>query len=222
MQGGINPDMPRASTYLRRPDRDIKTKLPGAARARLLRRWRSCTARAARAWTYPAYIGMLQADAGLGSIPGTAAEILDDEVREILSHKKVDVRTWVEIITTAHALGVPTTSTIMYGHIESPGHIARHIDLLRSIQRETRGFTEFVPLGFIWEQTQLYRDGLVEPQSKGLRDLRVYATSRLMLRGFIDHLQTSWVKLGHRLAQLTLRAGCDDFGGTLMEGEHFA
>ena len=166
--------------------------------------------------TYPDYIAMLR-DAGLGSIPGTAAEILDDEVREILSHKKVDVRTWVEIITTAQRLGIPTTSTVMYGHIETPGHLARHLDLLRGIQRETNGFTEFVPLGFIWDNTDLYRNGIVTPQPKGLLDLGIYATSRLMLRGVIDNLQTSWVKLGRRLSQLTLRAGCNDFGGTLME-----
>jgi FO synthase len=213
MQGGINPDM-EPFTY-----RDIlvaiKARFPkmhvhafspmeimyGARRTRM---------------DYPAYIGMLR-DAGLGSIPGTAAEILDDEVREVLSHKKVDVRTWVEIITTAHRLGVPTTSTVMYGHVETAGHVARHLALVRSIQQETGGFTEFVPLGFIWENTQLYRDGKVTPHPKGLRDLRIYAVSRLMLRGVIDHVQTSWVKLGHRLAQLTLRAGCDDFGGTLME-----
>ena len=213
MQGGINPDM-KPFAY-----RDIlvaiKERFPqvhvhafspmeimyGARRTNM---------------DYPAYIGMLR-DGGLGSIPGTAAEILDDEVREILSHKKVDTRTWVEIITTAHRLGVPTTSTVMYGHVETAGHIARHIDLLRRIQKETGGFTEFVPLGFIWENTKLYRDGRVTPQPKGLRDLRIYAVSRLMLRGVIDNVQTSWVKLGHRLAQLTLRAGCNDFGGTLME-----
>jgi CofH subfamily radical SAM domain protein len=138
-------------------------------------------------------------------------------VREILSHKKVDVRTWIEIITTAHRLGVPTTSTVMYGHVEDAGHVARHIALIRRLQKETGGFTEFVPLGFIWENTKLYHDGVVTPQPKGRRDLRIYAVSRLMLRGVIDNLQTSWVKLGHRLAQLTLRAGCNDFGGTLME-----
>jgi FO synthase len=213
MQGGINPDMD-AFTY-----RDvlvaIKTRFPhvhvhafspmeimyGARRTNM---------------DYPSYIGMLR-DAGLGSIPGTAAEILDDEVREILSHKKVDVRTWIEIITTAHKLGVPTTSTVMYGHVETAGHVARHIGLLRRLQKETGGFTEFVPLGFIWENTKLYHDGKVTPQPKGVRDLRIYAASRLMLRGVIDNLQTSWVKLGHRLSQLTLRAGCNDFGGTLME-----
>jgi FO synthase subunit 2 len=213
MQGGINPDM--EPFHYRDLLHDIKARFPrlhvhafspmeimyGARRTNM---------------DYPSYIGMLR-DTGLGSIPGTAAEILDDEVREVLSHKKVDVHTWVEIITTAHRLGVPTTSTIMYGHVETAGHLARHIDLLRRIQKETHGFTEFVPLGFIWENTKLYHDGKVTPQPKGLRDLRVYATSRLMLRGLIDNLQTSWVKLGHRLSQLTLRAGCNDFGGTLME-----
>ncbi|HEY3187630.1 MAG TPA: hypothetical protein VGJ70_09150, partial [Solirubrobacteraceae bacterium] len=100
---------------------------------------------------------------------------------------------------------------------ETAGHVARHLDLMRRIQQDTGGFTEFVPLGFIWENTKLYRDGKVTPQPKGLRDLRIYATCRLVLRGVIDNLQTSWVKLGHRLAQLSLRAGCNDFGGTLME-----
>ena len=116
---------------------------------------------------YPEYIGMLR-DAGLGSIPGTAAEILDDDVREILSHKKVDVAAWVEIITTAHSLGVPTTSTIMYGHLESPRHVINHLSLLRDIQKRTHGFTEFVPLRFIHENTVLYRKGLVKPSEIGL------------------------------------------------------
>lgn len=166
--------------------------------------------------TYRDYLGMLR-DAGLGTIPGTAAEILDDDVREILSHKKVDVRTWVEIITTAHELGLRSSSTVMYGHVETPGHVARHIVLIRDLQKRTGGFTEFVPLRFIHTLTQLYQKGLVTPPPVGLLDLRVYATSRLMLRGWIDNLQTSWVKLGSELAQLTLAAGCNDFGGTLME-----
>jgi 7,8-didemethyl-8-hydroxy-5-deazariboflavin synthase CofH subunit len=213
MQGGINPDMD-AFAY-----RDILTAIKARYPALHVHAFSPMEIMYGTRRTrmdYPAYIGMLR-EAGLGSIPGTAAEILDDEVREILSHKKVDVRTWVEIITTAHGLGVPTTSTVMYGHVETSAHVARHIALLRRIQQETGGFTEFVPLGFIWENTKLYHDGKVTPQPKGLRDLRIYATSRLMLRGVIDNLQTSWVKLGHRLAQLTLRAGCNDFGGTLME-----
>src|SRR5256712_10563764 len=204
MQGGINPEM-GAST-----SRDmlvaIKSRFPqihvhafspmeimyGARRTNM---------------AYPAYIGMLR-DHGLGSIPGTAAEILDDEVREILSHKKVDVRSWVEIITTAHRLGVPTTATVMYGHVETAGHIARHIGLLRRIQQESGGFTEFVPLGFIWENTKLYPDGVVPPQPKGLRDLRIYAASRLMLRGLTYNLRTLWGKPAHRIYQFTMRAGC--------------
>ena len=155
--------------------------------------------------TYRDYISMLR-DAGLGTIPGTAAEILDDEVREILSHKKVDVRTWVEIITTAHrARRAHHARPIMYGHVEKPEHIVRHLELLRSIQKETGGFTEFVPLRFIHTYTVLYQKGLVDPPPKGAVDLRMYAVSRLMLRGWIDNLQTSWVKLGTELAQLTLR-----------------
>jgi FO synthase subunit 2 len=165
---------------------------------------------------YSDYIAMLR-DAGLGTIPGTAAEILDDDVREVLSHKKVDVRTWVEIITTAHKLGVRTTSTVMYGHIEKPHHVVRHLEILREIQKETGGFTEFVPLRFIHTYTALYQKGLVDPPPKGAPDLRMYAFSRLMLRGSIDNLQTSWVKLGTELAQLSMLAGCNDFGGTLME-----
>ena len=213
MQGGINPDMP-AFAY-----RDILVAIKQRHPALHVHAFSPMEIMYGSRRTglpYPEYIGMLR-DGGLGSIPGTAAEILDDEVREILSHKKVDVRTWVEIITTAHRLGVPTTSTVMYGHVETPRHVARHMELIRTLQSETGGFTEFVPLGFIWEQTQLYREGLVTPQPKGLRDLRLYAASRLFFRGRIDNLQTSWVKLGHRLAQLSLRAGCNDFGGTLME-----
>jgi 7,8-didemethyl-8-hydroxy-5-deazariboflavin synthase CofH subunit len=213
MQGGINPDM--APFTYRDILVEIKTRFP-ALHVHAFSPMEIMYGARRTNMDYPSYIGMLR-DGGLGSIPGTAAEILDDEVREILSHKKVDVRTWIEIITTAHKLGVPTTSTVMYGHVETPGHVARHIALMRDLQRETGGFTEFVPLGFIWENTNLYHDGKVVPVPKGLRDLRIYAVSRLMLRGWIDNLQTSWVKLGHRLAQLTLRAGCNDFGGTLME-----
>ncbi|MFQ5665580.1 MAG: 5-amino-6-(D-ribitylamino)uracil--L-tyrosine 4-hydroxyphenyl transferase CofH [Candidatus Binatia bacterium] len=165
---------------------------------------------------YGEYIAMLK-EAGLDTMPGTAAEILDDDIRDVLSHKKVDVRTWVEIITTAHRLGVRSSSTVMYGHIEKPEHLVRHLLLLRSIQQDTGGFTEFVPLRFIHTYTALYQKGLVDPPPKGAVDLRMYACSRLMLRGWIDNLQTSWVKLGTDLAQLTFDAGVNDFGGTLME-----
>lgn len=166
--------------------------------------------------SYREFLSVLR-DAGLGTIPGTAAEILDDGVREILSHKKVDVATWVEIVSTAHELGLRSSSTIMYGHIETSEQIARHIVLLRDIQKRTGGFTEFVPLRFIHTFTQLYKRGMVQPPPTGATDFRMYAVSRLMLRGWIDNIQTSWVKLGQDLSQLTLLAGCNDFGGTLME-----
>jgi FO synthase subunit 2 len=156
-------------------------------------------------------------DAGIGSIPGTAAEILDDSVREILSHKKVDVATWVEIISTAHANGIPSTATIMYGHLEKPRHVVNHLALVRDIQKRTHRFTEFVPLRFVHQNTVLFRKGLVSPTAKGLDDFKMYAFCRLFLRGQIDNIQTSWVKLGLDLAALTLKAGCNDFMGTLME-----
>ena len=213
MQGGINPEMD-AFGY-----RDlllaIKARFP-AMHIHAFSPMEIMYGARRTGMNYHEYITMLK-DAGLGTIPGTAAEILDDEVREVLSHKKVDVRTWVEIITTAHRVGVPTTATVMYGHIEKPEHLVRHIQLIRSIQKETGGFTEFVPLRFIHTYTALYQKGLVDPPPKGAIDLRMYAFARLMLRGRIDNLQTSWVKLGTELAQLSLKAGCNDFGGTLME-----
>jgi FO synthase len=213
MQGGINPEMD-AFAY-----RDlllaIKARFP-AIHIHAFSPMEIMYGARRTGMGYRDYITMLK-DAGLGTIPGTAAEILDDEVREILSHKKVDVRTWVEIITTAHRVGVPTTATIMYGHIEKPEHIVRHLELVRSIQKDTGGFTEFVPLRFIHTYTALYQKGLVDPPPKGAVDLRMYAFSRLMLRGRISNIQTSWVKLGTELAQLSLQAGCNDFGGTLME-----
>ncbi len=213
MQGGINPEMP--AYHYRDLLVAIKSAFPnihihafspmeimyGARRTGL---------------AYPAYIAMLK-EAGIGSFPGTAAEILEDEVRELLSHKKVSAAAWVEIVTSAHEGGVPTTSTIMYGHVEKPHHVIGHLDLLRNIQKRTHGFTEFVPLRFIHQNTALYRKGLVSPPPVGLLDFQMYALSRLYLRGQIDNIQTSWVKLGLELAGLTLKAGCNDLSGTLME-----
>ncbi len=160
---------------------------------------------------------LLLKEAGLGSIPGTAAEILDDEVRSALSPNKLKVAQWVEIIRAAHALGIPTTSTMMYGHLERPEHWVRHILLLREIQRETHGFTEFVPLGFIHSKTRLYRIGGARPGSSIEENLKVHALARLMLHGTIRNIQVSWVKLGFDMALACLEAGANDFGGTLME-----
>jgi 7,8-didemethyl-8-hydroxy-5-deazariboflavin synthase CofH subunit len=162
------------------------------------------------------YLQMMKAE-GLGSIPGTAAEILDDRVRKELSPNKLPVARWVEIITTAHELGIPTTSTMMYGHVEEPADWVRHILLLRSIQKRTGGFTEFVPLGFIHENTRLYRHGGARPGAKREEHLRVHALARVLLYGAIKNLQVSWVKLGFDTSLACLQAGANDFSGTLME-----
>lgn len=163
-------------------------------------------------------------EAGLGSVPGTAAEILDDDVRRLISPGRISVREWVEVIKTAHRLGIPTTSTIMYGHVESDEHKARHIALLREIQRETGGFTEFVPLSFVYWEAPMYKRGVVAGRPiKGVRPgptgdevVKMYAVSRLMLNNYIKNIQVSWVKEGRKFAQHCLNAGANDFGGTLI------
>ncbi len=156
-------------------------------------------------------------EAGLGSLPGTAAEILDDNVRMVLSKNKVSVAQWVKVITTAHRLGIPTTATMMYGHRETGEHWVRHILLLREIQKETGGFTEFVPLGFVHQNTALYQQGLARPGPTTAEHIRVHALARILLNDWIPNLQVSWVKIGRRMSQLCLRSGANDFGGTLME-----
>src|ERR1700676_5227918 len=162
------------------------------------------------------YLQMMK-DEGLGSIPGTAAEILDDRVRQELSPNKLPVARWVEIITTAHELGIPTTSTMMYGHVEEPADWVRHILLLRSIQKRTGGFTEFVPLGFIHENTRLFKHGGARPGAGRDEHLRVHALARVLLHGAIKNIQVSWVKLGFETSPACLNAGANDFSGTLME-----
>ena len=162
------------------------------------------------------YLRMLKSER-LGSIPGTAAEILDDEIRTALSPNKLPVARWVEIVRAAHEAGIPSTSTMMYGHVERTEHWVRHLMLLREIQKETHGFTEFVPLGFIHEKTRLYRRDHSRPGSSLREDLAVHALSRLMLDGWIENIQVSWVKLGFDVSLACLEAGANDFGGTLME-----
>jgi FO synthase len=162
------------------------------------------------------YLQMMK-DEGLGSIPGTAAEILDDRVRKELSPNKLPAGRWVEIITAAHELGIPTTSTMMYGHVEEPEDWVRHMHLLRTIQKRTGGFTEFVPLGFIHENTRLYRHGGARPGAKREEHLRVHALARVLLHSAIKNLQVSWVKLGFETSLACLQAGANDFSGTLME-----
>lgn len=161
------------------------------------------------------YLAMLK-DAGLGTLPGTAAEILDDDVRHQIERIKLNVSEWLDVIKTAHRLGIRTTSTMMYGHTETEEHWVRHLMLLREVQKETGGFTEFVPLGFVHEFTQLYKSGDARPGPTIAEHLKVHALSRLMLQGWVDNIQVSWVKMSREVTQACLRAGANDYGGTLM------
>ncbi len=156
-------------------------------------------------------------EAGLGSIPGTAAEILDDEVRWVLTKGKLPTRTWIEVVTTAHRVGVPSTSTMMYGHVDNPRHWVSHLRVLSRIQDETGGFTEFVPLPFVHTSAPIYLAGVARPGPTLRDNLAVHALARILLHGRIRNIQTSWVKLGVDGTRAMLRAGANDLGGTLME-----
>jgi len=156
-------------------------------------------------------------EAGLGSLPGTAAEILDDEVRWVLTKGKLPTRTWIEIVSTAHRVGVPTTSTMMYGHVDNPRHWVGHLRVLSRIQDETGGFTEFVPLPFVHTSAPIYLAGVARPGPTLRDNLAVHAMARILLHGRIANIQTSWVKLGTDGTRAMLNAGANDLGGTLME-----
>ena len=164
------------------------------------------------------YLRMLK-ESGLGSLPGTAAEILDQDVRDLISPGRITVADWINVITSAHKLKIPTTSTIMYGHVETMEDRAKHLDLLRSIQKQTNGFTEFVPLSFVHKEAPMYNHNLVKgiaPGPTGQDVIKMHAVSRIMLNNFINNIQVSWVKEGARMSQLVLEAGVNDFGGTLI------
>ena len=162
------------------------------------------------------YLSMLR-DNGLDTLPGTAAEILDDDVRFVLSRNKLSSAQWKHIIRTAHRCGIRTTSTMMYGHTETPAHWVNQLLAFREIQRDTGGFTEFVPLGFVHQNTLLFHQGLSRPGPTLAEHLKIHALARVMLAGAINNIQVSWVKLNRRLSQLCLHAGANDYGGTLME-----
>ena len=162
------------------------------------------------------YLWMLR-DNGLGTLPGTAAEILDDDVRFLLSRNKLSTEQWKQVIRTAHGCGIRSTSTLMYGHVETPLHWVNQLLLFREIQQETGGFTEFVPLGFVHQNTLLFHQGISRPGPTLAEHLKIHALSRVMLAGAIDNIQVSWVKLNRQLSQLCLHAGANDYGGTLME-----
>src|SRR6267142_1880350 len=158
-------------------------------------------------------------DAGLGTLPGTSAEILDQPIRDRIARGRITVDQWLEVITTAHALGIRTTSTIMYGHVETPAHWVRHMALLRSVQKETGGFTEFVPLSLIHSEAPMYSKKLVpnvRPGATGVEVIRMHALARVMLGPVLRNIQASWVKEGPKLAQALLDAGANDLGGTLI------
>ena len=155
-------------------------------------------------------------EAGLGTLPGTAAEILDDEIREIICPDKVDTGEWSDVMRAAHSLGLRSTTTIMFGHVERPINWARHLLVLREIQAETGGFTEFVPLPFVHMGAPLFLQGRSRKGPTFAEAIKMHAVGRIALHGYIDNVQVSWVKMGIEGAQLCLEAGCNDLGGTLM------
>jgi FO synthase len=213
MQGGIHPDLPgtayfdiAAEVRRRCPEMHVHAFSPmevmnGTAR----------TGMPVREWLTRA------AEAGVGSLPGTAAEILDDDVRWVLTKGKLPTSAWIEVITTAHELGIPTTATMMYGHVDTPAHWVGHLRVIRGIQERTGGFTEFVLLPFVHASSPIYLAGLARPGPTRRENRAVHAVSRLMLHGAIGSIQCSWVKLGEDLCRDVLSGGVNDLGGTLME-----
>jgi FO synthase len=213
IQGGIHPDLPGDHYFeilraikARVPEMHIHAFSPmevmnGSARLGI----------SFREWLTEAK------QAGLGSTPGTAAEILDDDVRWVLTKGKLPANVWEEIIRTAHAIGIPTTSTIMYGHVDAPPHWVGHLRRLRRIQEDTGGITEFVPLPFVHQNAPIYLAGKARSGPTVNENRRMHAIARILLHGAIRNVQVSWVKLGVEGSQLMLRGGCNDFGGTLME-----
>lgn len=164
------------------------------------------------------YLQILK-EAGLDSIPGTAAEILDQEIRDTISPGRISVQDWIKVIKYAHSIGISSTSTIMYGHIESYSDIVKHLAILKNIQKETGGFTEFVPLSFVHSEAPMYNRNLVKKIRAGPTGeevLKMHAISRIFLNNYIENVQVSWVKEGPRMAQVLLEAGVNDFGGTLI------
>lgn len=219
MQGGIHPDLPgtayfdlAAEVKRRRPDMHLHAFSPmevinGVSRTDL----------PVREWLQRAH------EAGVDSLPGTAAEILDDDVRWTLTKGKLPTASWVEVVSTAHDLGIPTTSTMMYGHVDTPTHWVGHLKLIASLQRRSLeangrpGFTEFVLLPFVHTSAPIYLAGLARPGPTARENRAVHALSRLLLHGLVDNIQCSWVKLGADLCRSVLDGGVNDLGGTLME-----
>ncbi|WP_445009377.1 bifunctional FO biosynthesis protein CofGH [Sphaerisporangium rufum] len=213
MQGGIHPDLPGTAYFDiaravkdRCPDLHVHAFSPmevinGASRTNL----------SVHDWLVAAK------EAGVDSLPGTAAEILDDDVRWVLTKGKLPTREWVEVVTTAHRVGIPTTSTMMYGHVDTPAHWVAHLRLIRRIQEETGGFSEFVLLPFVHHGAPIYLAGIARPGPTARENRAVHALARVMLHGAIANIQCSWVKLQDDLCRAVLSGGVNDLGGTLME-----
>ncbi len=213
MQGGIHPDLPgtayfdlAAEVKRRCPDIHVHAFSPmevmnGAARTGL----------PVREWLTRAR------EAGVGSLPGTAAEILDDDVRWVLTKGKLPAAAWIDVISTAHELGIRTSATMMYGHVDTPAHWVGHLRVIRGIQERTGGFTEFVLLPFVHASSPIYLAGMARPGPTRRENRAVHALSRIMLHGAISNIQCSWVKLGAEGCVDVLRGGVNDLGGTLME-----
>jgi FO synthase len=213
MQGGIHPDLPgtayfdlAAEVKRRCPQIHVHAFSPmevvnGASRTGL----------PVREWLVRAH------EAGVDSLPGTAAEILDDDVRWVLTKGKLPAAAWIDVITTAHELGIPTSATMMYGHVDTPAHWVAHLRVIRRIQERTGGFTEFVLLPFVHASSPIYLAGLARPGPTRRENRTVHAVSRLLLHGAISNIQCSWVKLGDEACRVVLAGGANDLGGTLME-----
>lgn len=213
MQGGIHPDLP--VDHYARVIRAVKDRTPGM-HVHAFSPMEIVTGAARAGVSVPSFVASLR-DAGLDTIPGTAAEILDDEVRWVLTKGKLPTQAWIEVMRAAHAIGVRSTATMMFGHVDEPRHWAAHLWLLRRLQLETGGFTEFVPLPFVHAQSPIYLAGVARPGPSWGDTVKVHAVARLVLQGVIDNVQLSWVKLGNERAAQLLRAGVNDLGGTLME-----
>ena len=213
MQGGIHPDLPGTAYF--DIAAEVKRRVPGlhvhAFSPMEVVNGASRTGLSIRDWL------MRAREAGVGSLPGTAAEILDDDVRWVLTKGKLPASAWIEVVTTAHELGIPTTATMMYGHVDTPAHWVGHLRVIRGIQERTGGFTEFVLLPFVHASAPIYLAGLARPGPTRRENRAMHALSRIMLHGSIGSIQCSWVKLGEDLCRDVLQGGVNDLGGTLME-----
>jgi FO synthase len=213
MQGGIHPDLPGTAYFDLAAE--VKRRCPGlhvhAFSPMEVMNGASRTGLPVREWLTAAR------EAGVDSLPGTAAEILDDDVRWVLTKGKLPASAWIDVVTTAHELGIPTTSTMMYGHVDTPAHWVGHLRVIRGIQERTGGFTEFVLLPFVHASSPIYLAGLARPGPTRRENRAVHAVSRILLHGAISNIQCSWVKLGEDACRDVLRGGVNDLGGTLME-----